>query len=113
MSPNRLPLPDPSQRADVVLNRPKGVVTGATGVQSSEEALNSLVEEMREVLQAPVYNNTPLQNVAKRFRAALAEAQKTQQKNEEKLEQNLAKLKGDFLLARAVRKCLTCNIRTK
>lgn len=96
-----VPLPDPSQRADVVLNRPNGVVTGATGVQSSEEALNSLVEEMREVLQAPVYNNTPLQSVAKRFLAALAEAQKAQQKNEEKLEQNLAKLKGDFLLARA------------
>lgn len=96
-----VPLPDPSQRADVVLNRPKG--HRATGVQSSEEALNSLVEEMREVLQAPVYNNTPLQSVAKRFLSALADAQKSQQKNEEKLEQNLAKLKGDFLLARAVR----------
>lgn len=103
-----VPLPDPSQRADVVLNRPKGHphITGATGQvgvgQSSEEALNSLVEEMREVMSAPVYNNTPLQSVAKRFLAALADAQKQQQKNEEKLEQNLAKLKGDFLLARAV-----------
>jgi hypothetical protein len=104
-----VPLPDPSQRADVVLNKPRGhpSVTGATGgqigvVQSSEEALNSLVEEMREVLSAPVYNNTPLQSVAQRFLAALADAQKAQQKNEEKLEQNLAKLKGEFLLARAV-----------
>ncbi|CAB9510585.1 expressed unknown protein [Seminavis robusta] len=102
-----VPLPDPSQRADVVLNKPRGhpTATGATGqggvVQSSEEALNSLVEEMREVLSAPVYNNTPIQNVAQRFLAALADAQKSQQKNEEKLEQNLAKLKGDFLLARA------------
>lgn len=93
------PLPDVSQRADVVLTRPKS--RGATGVQSSEEALNSLVEEMREVMNAPVYNNTPLQSVAKRFLAALAENQKAQSKNEEKLEQNLAKLKGDFLLARA------------
>ena len=105
-----VPLPDPSQRADVVLNRPKGQphITGTTGQavgvgQSTEEALNSLVEEMKEVMNAPVYNNTPLQNVAKRFLAALADAQKQQQKNEEKLEQNLAKLKGDFLLARAVR----------
>lgn len=97
------PLPDVSQRADVVLSRPKSHPSkgGATGLQSSEEALNSLVEEMREVMNAPVYNNTPLQSVAKRFLAALAENQKVQSKNEEKLEQNLAKLKGDFLLARA------------
>ena len=98
-----VPLPDPSQRADVVLNRSQPSVSGASGLQSSEEALNSLVEEMREVMNAPVYNNTPLQSVAQRFLAALADAQKSQQKNEEKLEQNLAKLKGDFLLARAVR----------
>ena len=98
-----VPLPDPSQRADVVLNRTQPSVSGASGLQSSEEALNSLVEEMREVMNAPVYNNTPLQSVAQRFLAALAENQKAQSKNEEKLEQNLAKLKGDFLLARAVR----------
>jgi len=107
-----VPLPDPSKRADVVLNRPKGghaAMTGSTGVQSSEEALNSLVEEMREVMNAPVYNNTPLQSVATRFLAALADAQKAQQKNEEKLEQNLAKLKGDFLLARAVSTFLTLS----
>jgi hypothetical protein len=76
-------------------------------------------------MSAPVYNNTPLQNVAKRFLAALADAQKQQQKNEEKLEQNLAKLKGDFLLARAVSNghiqfricgccfCLVCNRPTR
>jgi hypothetical protein len=111
-----VPLPDLSQRADVVLNKPRGhpSVTGATGgqigvVQSSEEALNSLVEEMREVLSAPVYSNTPLQSVAQRFLAALADAQKSQQKNEEKLEQNLAKLKGDFLLARAVSASGVCR----
>ena len=98
-----VPLPDPSQRADVVLNRTQPSGSGAAGLQSSEEALNSLVEEMREVMNAPVYNNTPLQSVAQRFLAALAENQKAQSKNEEKLEQNLAKLKGDFLLARAVR----------
>ena len=98
-----VPLPDPSQRADVVLNRSQAA-PGTAGLQSSEEALNSLVEEMREVMNAPVYNNTPLQSVAHRFLAALSDAQKTQQKNAEKLEQNLAKLKGDFLLARAVRR---------
>ena len=100
-SGQHVPLPDPSQRADVVLNRSQ--VSGAAGLQSSEEALNSLVEEMKEVMNAPVYNNTPLKSVAERFLAALAENQKAQSKNEEKLEQNLAKLKGDFLLARAVR----------
>lgn len=94
-------LPDPSQRADVVLNRNQPSVSGLAGHQSSEEALNSLVEEMREVMNAPVYNNTPLQSVAQRFLSALNDAQKAQSKNEEKLEQNLAKLKGDFLLARA------------
>jgi hypothetical protein len=71
-------------------------------VQSSEEALASLVEELKEVISAPVYEGTPLRSVAERFWAALAEAQKTQAKKEERLEQNLAKLKGEFLLARAV-----------
>jgi hypothetical protein len=41
--------------------------------------------------------------VARRFWMALNDAQKSQQKNEERLEQNLGKLKGDYLLARAVR----------
>mmetsp|Transcript_628 Transcript_628/g.1373 ORF Transcript_628/g.1373 Transcript_628/m.1373 type:complete len:308 (+) Transcript_628:902-1825(+) len=68
--------------------------------QSAEEALNSLVEEMREILGAPVYNLTPLQNVSERFWLALGEAKKSGIKKEERLEQALAKIKADFLLAR-------------
>jgi hypothetical protein len=64
--------------------------------------LASLVEEMKEVLGAPVYDNTPLQSVAQRFWVALGEAQRSQQKNEELLEQQLGKLKGEYLMARAV-----------
>jgi hypothetical protein len=60
------------------------------------------MEEMKEIISAPIYNDTPLQNVAQRFWAALQEAQKVQHKNAERLEQNLGKLKGEFLLARAV-----------
>jgi hypothetical protein len=109
----KVPLPDLSKRADVVLSKPKGhpSMNGSTGqpgvVQSSEEALASLVEEMKEILGAPVYENTPLQAVARRFWAALTDAQKSQLRNEERLEQNLAKLKGDYLLARAVSPVLT------
>ena len=108
MRAGKTPLPDPSKRADVVLSKPKGhpSMNGSTGqagvVQSSEEALASLVEEMKEILGAPVYANTPLQDVARRFWVALAEAQKSQIRNEERLEQSLGKLKGEFLLARAV-----------
>lgn len=102
----RAPVPDPSKRADVVLSKPKdanSVTPGQAGVvQSSEEALASLVEEMKEMINAPAYDNTPLQGVAERFWHALGEAQKAQLKNEEKLEHNLGKLKGEFLLARAV-----------
>jgi hypothetical protein len=105
----KIPLPDPSKRADVVLSKPKGHAGthgghGGVGntVQSSEEALNSLVEEMKEILDAPVYKDTPLQDVAKRFWHALQENQKISSKNEERLEHNLGKLKGDFLLAKAV-----------
>lgn len=104
----RVPLPDPSKRGDSVLPKPKdhpslnGSAMQSGVVQSSEEALASLVEEMKEVLGAPVYDNTPLQDVAQRFWVALSEAQRSQLKNEEKLEQNLAKLKGEYLLARAV-----------
>ena len=105
----RTPLPDPSKRADVVLSRPKAhpAMTGGSVqsgvVQSADEALASLIEEMKEILSAPVYSNTPLQAVARRFWVALTDAQKAQQKNEERLEQQLGKLKGDYLLAKAVR----------
>jgi len=68
--------------------------------QSAEEALNSVVEEMREILGAPVYNMTPLQNVSEKFWLALGEAKKSSSKKEERLEQALAKIKADFLLAR-------------
>jgi hypothetical protein len=79
-------------------------VTGQAGVvQSGDEALASLMEEMKEIMGAPVFKDTPLQSVARRFWMALNDAQKSQQKNEERLEQNLGKLKGDYLLARAVR----------
>ena len=64
--------------------------------------MNSLIEEMKEILSAPVYEDTPLQAVAQRFWAALHDTQKLQQKNEDKLEQQLAKLKGEFLLAKSV-----------
>jgi hypothetical protein len=101
----RTPLPDPSKRADVVLNRPTAstaVHTPAAGViQSSDEALASIIEEMKEILSAPVYKDTPLQDVSQRFWNALTEAQKNQQRHSEKLEQSLGKLKGEFLLARA------------
>jgi len=95
--PKNYPLSDPSKRADVVFSKP----SKGTTPQSSEEQLNSLVEEMKEIIEAPVYENTPLQDVAKRFWSALQENQKIQSKNEDRLEHNLGKLKGDFLLARA------------
>jgi cell fate (sporulation/competence/biofilm development) regulator YlbF (YheA/YmcA/DUF963 family) len=106
----RTPLPDPSQRADVVLSRPMAhpSTSGpAAVVQSSDEALQSLIEELKEIISAPVYAgnaSSPLQTVAKKFWAALAESQRMQRKNEERLEQQLGKLKGDYLLAKAVRK---------
>jgi len=99
----RTPLPDPSKRADVVLKKPAVHSRNNGNVQSSDEALASLMEEMKEILTAPVYNDTPLQAVSKRFWNALAESQKGQAKNAERLEQQLGKLKGDFLLAKAVR----------
>ena len=96
--PKNYPLSDPSKRADVVLSKP----SKGTTPQSSEEQLNSLVEEMKEIINAPVYEDTPLQDVAKRFWDALHENQKLRSKNEDRLEHNLGKLKGDYLLARAV-----------
>ena len=115
-SNSKVVMPDPSQRGDCVLSRPEGAgtisgrFTAGQGVsaddsgvlQSSEEALASLVEEMKEILSAPVYDNSPLQNVAQRFWAALSDAQRSNLKNEETLEQKLAILKAEFLLAREV-----------
>lgn len=114
-SNSKVIMPDPSKRGDCVLDRPEAsgarfssgqglsVSADESGVlQSSEEALASLVEEMKEILSAPVYDNSPLQNVAKRFWDALSNAQRSNLKNEERLEQKLATLKAEFLLAREV-----------
>ena len=68
--------------------------------QSAEEALNSLVEEMKEILAAPVYNMSPLQTVSEKFWTALGEAKRSSSRKEDRLEQSLAKIKADFLLAR-------------
>jgi len=81
----------------VVLSKP----SKGTTPQSSKEQLNSLVEEMKEIINAPVYEDTPLQDVAKRFWSALHDNHKHRSKNEDRLEHNLGKLKGDYLLARA------------
>ena len=102
------PIPDPSNRADVVLNRNMTAGTGNNAIvqQSHDEALASLMEELKDILQAPIYHDTPLQHVASRFWNALSESQKIQHRNEARLEQNLGKLKGEFLLARAVRQTI-------
>ena len=68
--------------------------------QSAEEALNSLEEEMREILAAPVYDTTPLQGVSERFWLALGEARRSSARKQERLEQALARIKADSLLAR-------------
>lgn len=78
----------------------EGEVSTSMVEQSAEEALNSLVEEMKEMLDAPVYNLTPLQNVSEKFWLALSEAKKSSKKKEERLEQALAEIKGEFLMAR-------------
>ena len=119
-SNSKVVMPDPSQRGDCVLSRPPpttgknmdgtnvyasggGDGSGGVVLQSSEEALASMVEEMKEILSAPVYDNSPLQSVADRFWTSLSEAQRNNMKTEERLEQKLGELKGDFLLAKMVR----------
>jgi len=68
--------------------------------QSAEEALNSLVEEMKEMLAAPAYDLTPIQDLSEKFWIVMSEAQQQNAKKEERLEQSLARIKADFLLAR-------------
>jgi len=119
---SKVVMPDPSKRGDCVLSRPTPTSrcgddhSGGGGtsrlsntimstedgavMQSGEEALASVVEEMKEIVSAPVYDNSPLQSVAERFWGALAEAQRVNAKNEERLEQKVGTLKVDFLLAR-------------
>jgi hypothetical protein len=121
-SHSKVVMPDPSQRGDCVLSRPEahgtgrytsgqGVAADESGVlQSSEEVLNSMVEEMKEILSAPLYDNSPLRIMADRFWHALSEAQKNNIKNEERLEQKLASLKAELLLTREVRIQLIYNL---
>jgi hypothetical protein len=113
LRPGKVPVRDLSKRSDMVLSKPKDLPSlngTSSGVvhQSSEEALASLVEEMKEMLGAPVYDSTPLQGVAGRFWGALGDAQRGQQKKEERLEQALGKLKGEYLLSRAVSAMCVC-----
>jgi len=70
-------------------------------LQSNDEQLDSLVEEMREVLSAPMYEDSPIQFVALRFWEALKNTRKYHAKREEILSQKLGELKGDFLLEKA------------
>ena len=51
---------------------------------------------MKEIINAPVYEDTPLQDVAKRFWNALHENHKIRSKNEDRLEHDLGKLKGVY-----------------
>ena len=109
-------LPDPSQRGDCVLTPKGGARRGGEAQaeeegeggeenhtrQSVEEALASMVEEMKDILGAPMYDHSPLQSVSNRFWGALSETQRNHHRKEERLEQKLAMLKGDFLLAREV-----------
>ena len=92
------------KRADVVLQKPNITsATTSTAGQSSEEALASLVEEFKDVLSAPIYQDTPLlQTTSQKFFGALQEHLQHLTKQKDKLEQQLAGLKGDFLLERAV-----------
>lgn len=104
-SNSKVLMPDPSQRGDCVLAKPTmqsntGAADDSIVLQSSEEALASMVEEMKEILMAPIYDNSPLQSVAERFWVALSEDQRIHTKNQERLEQKLATLKAEFLLAR-------------
>jgi len=94
---SKVALPDPSTRGDCVLARPtpsggdlissssdKGQPNAVNSsgsdavLQSSEEALASMVEEMKDMLGAPVYNNSPLMNVSTRFWRSLSDSQKNQ-----------------------------------
>lgn len=82
-------LTDTSKRADVVLQH------------SVTDDLPTLTAELKDILQAPIYRDTPLHNLAERFWKSLEESQRSQTKHSEMLEENLAKLKAEFLLARA------------
>lgn len=68
---------------------------------SHEEALASLVEEFKECLSAPIYENSPLHDISRRFWNVLGDAQMNAAGREEDLENELARIKGEFLMAKA------------
>jgi len=74
--------------------------SGAPGY-SHEEALSSIVAEFKEFLGAPMYENTPVQDISRRFWNVLANVQLSSAKREEELENELGRIKGEFLLAKA------------
>lgn len=78
-----------------------GRYTQAPGY-SHEEALSSIVAEFKEFLGAPMYENSPVQDISRRFWNVLANVQLTSAKREEELENELGRIKGEFLLAKAV-----------
>jgi hypothetical protein len=55
---------------------------------------------MKEMLAAPVYYMTLLQDVSEKFWSAMAEARRQNARREERLEQSLAKIKAKFQMAR-------------
>lgn len=77
-----------SQRGDCVLDK------------KVRPSIQNLVAEMKDILAAPVYNDSPVQSVASQFFQSLDEMQKSQKKEEERLEHKLASLKGEYLLSR-------------
>ena len=90
-----------SQRGDCVLEK------------TVSPSLNNLVEEMKDILSAPVYQDSPIQSVAPQFFSELDTMQKRHQSMEERLEHKLASLKAEFLLAREVRVSTTTTTTTK
>lgn len=84
----------PKTRGDCVLE-------DSHSQQRSEEILDSLLEEMKEILSAPLYENSPIQRVASKFWEVFREDRKLRLRKEEFLEEKLGKLKGDYLLEKA------------
>lgn len=67
----------------------------------NEEALASLIEEFKECLSAPMHEKSPLHDIARRFWNALSDVQLNSARREEELENELARIKGEFLMAKA------------
>jgi hypothetical protein len=84
----------PKTRGDCVLE-------DSQSQQRSEEILDSLLEEMKEILSAPLYENSPIQRVASKFWEVFREDRKLRLRKEEFLEEKLGKLKGEYLLEKA------------